>query len=35
MSKTHGVTINQLFQVYQDIIDHLEMQISKIEEKRM
>jgi len=35
MSKTHGVTIYRVFQVYQDIFDHLEMQISKLERKRM
>ena len=31
MSKTRGVTIYRVFQVYQDIFDHLEMQISKLE----
>jgi len=35
MSKTPGITIHQVFQVYQDIFDHLEMQISKLEPKRM
>jgi len=35
MSKTRGVTIHQVFQVYQDIFDDLEMQISKLERKRM
>jgi len=35
MSKTRGVTIHRVFQVYQDIFDHLEMQISKLERKRM
>jgi len=35
MSKTRGVTILRVFQVYQDIFDHLEMQISKLERKRM
>jgi len=35
MSKTRGVTIHRLFQVYQDILHHLEMQISKLERKRM
>jgi len=35
MSKTHGVTIHRVFQVYQDIFDHLEMPISKLERKRM
>jgi len=35
MSKTCGVTIHRVFQVYQDIFDHLEMQISKLERKRM
>jgi len=35
MSKTRGVTIHQVFQVYQDIFDHLEMQISKLQQKRM
>ena len=31
MSKTRAVTIHQVFHVYQDIFDHLEMQISKLE----
>jgi len=35
MSKTRGVTIHRVFQVYQDILDHLEMQISNLEQKRM
>ena len=35
MSKTRGVTIYRVFQVYQDIFDYLEMQISKLEQKRM
>jgi len=35
MSKTRGVTIHGVFQVYQDIFDYLEMQISKLEPKRM
>jgi len=35
MSKTRGVTIHWVFQVYQDIFDHFEMQISKLERKRM
>jgi len=35
MSKTRGVTIDLVFQVYQDIFDHLEMQISTLEWKRM
>jgi len=35
MSKTRGVTNHRVFQVYQDILDHLEMQISKLERKRM
>ena len=35
MSKTCGVTIHRVFQVYQDIFDHLEMPISKLERKRM
>jgi len=35
MSNTRGVTIHRVFQVYQDIFDHLEMQISKLEQKRM
>jgi len=30
MSKTRGVTIPSVFQVYQAIFDHLEMQISKL-----
>jgi len=35
MSKTRGVTIHRVFQVYQDIFDHLEMRISKLERKRI
>jgi len=35
MSKTRGVTIHRVFQVYQDIFDHWKMQISKLERKRM
>ena len=35
MSKTRGVTIHRVFQVYQDIFDYLEMQISKLEWKWM
>jgi len=35
MSKTRGVTINPVFQVYQDIFAHLEIQIFKLERKRM
>jgi len=35
MSKTRGITIHRVFQVYQDIFDHLEMQIAKLERKRM
>jgi len=35
MSKTRGVSIHRVFQVYQDIFDHLEMQISQLERKRM
>jgi len=35
MSKRRSVTIYRVFQVYQDIFDHLEMQISKLERKRM
>src|SRR3954464_5707602 len=35
MSKTHGVTIHRVFQVYQDIFDHLELQITKLNQKRM
>jgi len=35
MSKTRGVTIHRVFQVYQDIFDHLEIQISKLELKWM
>jgi hypothetical protein len=35
MSKTRGVTIHRVFQVYQDIFDHLETQIAKLERKRM
>jgi len=33
MSKTRCVTIHQVFQVFQDIFDHLEMQISRLEHK--
>jgi len=35
MSQTRGVTIHRVFQVYQDIFDYLEMQISKLERNRM
>jgi len=35
MSKTGGVTLHRLFQVYQDICEHLEMQISWLERKQM
>ncbi|RPA88687.1 hypothetical protein L873DRAFT_1588859, partial [Choiromyces venosus 120613-1] len=35
MLKTRGVTIHRVFQVYQDIFDHLEIQIAKLEQKRM
>jgi len=35
MSKTRGVTIHGVFQLYQDIFANLEMQISQIERKRM
>ena len=35
MSTTRGLTIHRVFQVYQDIFDHLEMQIAKLEWKRM
>jgi len=35
ISKTRGVTIHAVFQVYQDNLDYLEMQISKSESKRM
>jgi len=35
MSRTHGVTIHRVFQVYQDIFNHLEMQIFKLDQKRM
>jgi len=35
MSKTRGVTIHQVFQVYQDMFDNLEIQISKLEQKRI
>jgi len=34
MSKTCGDTIHRVFQVYQDIFDHLEMQISTLERKQ-
>ena len=33
--KNSGITIHRVFQVYQDIFDHLEMQIAKLERKRM
>ena len=35
MSKTRGVTIHRVFQVYQDIFDHLEKQSSTLERKPM
>jgi len=35
MSKTRRVSIHQVFQVLQDIFDYWEMQISKLERKRM
>jgi hypothetical protein len=35
MSKTHGVTIHRVFQVYQEIFDHLEDQVEKLQNKRM
>lgn len=35
MSKTHGLTIHRIFQIYQDIFDHLEIQIEKLKLKRM
>ena len=35
ISKTHRVTIHRIFPVYQDIFDHLEMHIAKLERKRM
>jgi len=35
MSNTGGVTIHCVFQVYQDMFDDLEMQVSKLEQKRM
>ena len=35
MSIIRGVTIHRVFQVYQDIFDHLEMQISRLERKQM
>jgi len=35
MSQTPGVIIHQIFHVYQDIFDHLENQISKLERKKM
>jgi len=35
MSKTRGVTIHRVFQLYQDIFDHLEIPISKLESKRI
>jgi len=35
MPKTRGITIHQVFQVYQDIFDHLDRQISKLERKGM
>jgi len=35
MSKTRGITIHRIFQVYQDIFDRLEMQIAKFDRKWM
>jgi len=35
MSKTRGVRLHSVFQVYQEIFDHLEMQISRLERKQM
>jgi len=35
MSKTRSVTIYRVFQVYQDMFDHLEMQSSTLERKPM
>jgi len=35
MSKTGGVTSHSVFQVYQEIFDDLEMQISRLERKQM
>jgi len=35
MLTTRGATIHRVFQVYQDNFHHLEMQISKLERKRM
>ena len=35
MSNTGGVTIHRVFQVHQDIFDHLEIQIEKLELKGM
>jgi len=34
MSTTRGITSHRVFLVYQDIFDHLEMQIAKLERKR-
>jgi len=33
--KNTGITSHRVFQVYQDIFDHLEMQIAKLERKRV
>ena len=35
MSTTRGITSHRVFLVYQDIFDNLEMQIAKLERKRM
>src|SRR4051812_10537555 len=35
MSKIHGVTIHRVFQVYQDIFDHLELQITHLDRRSM
>jgi len=35
MSKTCGITIHRVFQVYQDIVHQFYMEISKLERKRM
>jgi len=35
ISKARGVTIYRVLQVYQDIFDDLEMQISKLQQKPM
>lgn len=35
MSKSHGITIHRVFEVYQEIFEHLDEQIMKLKNKRM